>query len=1014
MKKNLILLILAVFVPPLLLTSYFTPGDEYIVIGWNDLGMHCSNKDFDSIVILPPYNNYRAQVIKVGDENNNPEIISSGVTIDYEIPGNSYSVGKTNFWSYEDQLFGVNLPDNVGLTGAGLTGSMAAASDHYWVDGVPITPYTDDDLDNEDPFQLAKLDVYDANNILLATTQNVMPVSNEIGCVSSGCHSSQQDILDEHEDEGGFNPNNTPILCSSCHADVALGMPGNPDLESLSYVVHEKHKSKTNDCYKCHPGENTQCFRGVMHDGGMYCTDCHGNMEQVAHSISEGRRPWLDEPSCGATSCHGSNYAEEPGKLFKDSKGHGGLYCSACHGSTHAILPSTQARDNVQNIALQGYAGTLGDCVTCHGYVPDGPGPHGISGPQSSAESAFWPMDEGVGTTTEDISTNSNDGTLKNGPNWVVGKIVNALQFDGINDRVDCGNNNSMDIGSNDFSISMWVKMGTSQNTYPTLISKGGGSNSDEGYWLMFKNKRLRFLLSDGSTRQTFISNLIELDDNNWHHIALTIDRDMVLTFYFDGATSGYSDVSSFSEKDINSGRNLTIASWQSSSSTYLSGVIDEVRLYPSALSSDQVNVLANENSGGNQSPIISVAASADPETVTLPNSCNVSVTAFDPDGDDLTYSWSKLSGSGGVSFSPNSTTSSNNSTASFSSSGEYTLQVEVSDGELTVFSDVTVNVLESGSAIPVAFWPADEGAGTTLGDNSPNNNDGSLLNGTSWASGISSYALQFDGVNDKVDCGVGTTLNMNSSDFSVSLWLKMSEDQNTYPTLLAKGGGSNTDEGYWLMVKNDRMRFIFSNGTSKLSTYSGVVNLTDDNWHHVAVSLNRDGNISFYVDGINHGNTDISSFNGEEINSSRHFTIGSWGSGTASYFKGALDDIRLYDIALSETEVNELYDLYSAYKTTQATLNQSLSVSTLRAFPNPFKQQLTLEFMLEREQQINLSIYNLHGEIIQQLQDKVLGAGVHKFNVNLSNNNKVPQGMYIARLITEDYVDQEIVLHIE
>jgi hypothetical protein len=52
---------------------------------------------------------------------------------------------------------------------------------------------------------------------------------------------------------------------------------------------------------------------------------------------------------------------------------------SRSHGSPHAILPSENERDNVQNIALQGYAGTLRECVVCHGYIPNGPGPHGYN-----------------------------------------------------------------------------------------------------------------------------------------------------------------------------------------------------------------------------------------------------------------------------------------------------------------------------------------------------------------------------------------------------------------------------------------------------------------------------------------------------------------------------------------------------------------------------------------------------------------------------------------------------------
>ena len=343
--------------------------------------MHCSNKDFSSLVVLPPYNNVRAQVIQVGDADHLPVVVTQNLRVSYEIPGNTYSVGKTNFWSYEDQIFGVNLPDNVGLTGNGLTGEMTALSDHFEVTGIPLTPYVDADLINEDPFQLGLLTLYDQSDNVLATAPPVVPVSNEINCVSSGCHSSEQQILNEHSEDAGFDPiNDKPILCASCHSSNALGAPGQPGLPSLSQAIHEKHGEITNDCYKCHPGPNTQCLRDVMKtEHGFTCQDCHGSVSNVGHSIDQGREPWLEEPSCGATSCHGANYAEESGKLFRESRGHGGLFCSACHGEPHAIVPSGEVRDNVQNIALQGHAGTLSDCRVCHGVIPNGAGPHGIT-----------------------------------------------------------------------------------------------------------------------------------------------------------------------------------------------------------------------------------------------------------------------------------------------------------------------------------------------------------------------------------------------------------------------------------------------------------------------------------------------------------------------------------------------------------------------------------------------------------------------------------------------------------
>jgi hypothetical protein len=379
MKRAIYFFVAVLGLPVLIVLTAFDPPPlgEYIVISWNDLGMHCSGKNYQNLCILPPYNNVKSHVILRGTSTTLPQVITNGVTVTYEIPGNTYSVGKTNFWDYEDQLFGVQLPPNIGLTGVGLTGSFTAAGNVFQVEGIPITPYTDNNLITENPYQLGLIRAFDQANNELATTQPVVPVSNEMSCVSSGCHASETAILLAHEEEGGFDPNATPILCAECHADNALGMPGHAGLPSLSEAMHSTHGEETNDCYKCHPGPTTQCFRDVMHTGGMVCQDCHGSVSHVGQTIANGRQPWLQEPSCGATACHGPNFAEEPGTLFKNSRGHGNLYCSTCHGSPHAILPTNNANDNLQNTTLQGYAGILRECSVCHGVNPTAPGPHG-------------------------------------------------------------------------------------------------------------------------------------------------------------------------------------------------------------------------------------------------------------------------------------------------------------------------------------------------------------------------------------------------------------------------------------------------------------------------------------------------------------------------------------------------------------------------------------------------------------------------------------------------------------
>ncbi len=368
------------------------PGD-YVLLVVNDLGMHCMNKDHHNMSILPPFNTLNAQIIQKGDATHLPMIVTGipGATLSYSIPGNTYSVGKTDFWSYDVQLFGVNLPDNVGLTGNGLTGTFTSSGDMFIADGIPLTPFPDATPTVENPYQQGLVQLKDAMGTVLATSTPVLPVSTEVNCVTSGCHSSELSIIYGHSSEGGFDPNNRPILCASCHNSVIL--TGNTAPGSQGYfskVIHEKHAFIDQltpglaACQHCHPGPDTRCLRGTMAtDHQMICQDCHGTMAQVAGTIDGGRIPWVNEPAC--RTCHTSQYGEPAGTRYRDARGHGGVMCSGCHDSPHAIFPSREAADNKVMVDLQGHAGTLEDCTVCHGITPAGDGPHGFR-PVSAVE----------------------------------------------------------------------------------------------------------------------------------------------------------------------------------------------------------------------------------------------------------------------------------------------------------------------------------------------------------------------------------------------------------------------------------------------------------------------------------------------------------------------------------------------------------------------------------------------------------------------------------------------------
>ena len=343
----------------------------YAVFGYNDLGMHCMNGDYSEMLILPPFNNLKAQVIL---RKQSPDIITStgDVIVRYFTPAITHGADKNNFWRYP--LLGTPAP-NVGLTGNGLAGNMARTTgENDWIaTGIPMVPVDDSGRDN--PYPLTTIEVRSRNTgAVLARTQAVVPVSTEMSCFL--CHdtpgiSTASDILSAHDRLHGTDlMSQRPVLCAGCHADNALGLPGTPGVSNLSAAMHGAHASRMGQinleqsCYACHPGVRTQCQRDVHLSNNVTCTNCHGDMAAVGNPA---RNPWVDEPRCGNCHQRAGFQFEQPGKLYKQSIGHGSVHCEACHGSTHAVGPAVTEVDNIQAISLQGHAGKIDTCTVCHG-----------------------------------------------------------------------------------------------------------------------------------------------------------------------------------------------------------------------------------------------------------------------------------------------------------------------------------------------------------------------------------------------------------------------------------------------------------------------------------------------------------------------------------------------------------------------------------------------------------------------------------------------------------------------
>ncbi|MEJ2081540.1 MAG: hypothetical protein P8Y94_05055 [Acidobacteriota bacterium] len=190
--------------PFLLISMTSLNAAGWKLIGWNDLGMHCMDSDYQVFSILPPYNNIHAQLI-----DNSGRLIRDpgGIVVTYEAVADptgsidSTSAGKTNFWSYVGDLFGVDLAPDQGLAGNDMPGpgnqpqpmAFDAAMSMFQAEGVPLTPY--DDSGHKNFYPMFKLVARDSGGTILATTDVVLPISDEMDC--SRCHASGSDSTAE-------------------------------------------------------------------------------------------------------------------------------------------------------------------------------------------------------------------------------------------------------------------------------------------------------------------------------------------------------------------------------------------------------------------------------------------------------------------------------------------------------------------------------------------------------------------------------------------------------------------------------------------------------------------------------------------------------------------------------------------------------------------------------------------------------------------------------------------------
>jgi hypothetical protein len=196
-----------------------------------------------------------------------------------------------------------------------------------------------------------------------------------------------------------------------------------------------------------------------------------------------------------------------------------------------------------------------------------------------------------------------------------------------------------------------------------------------------------------------------------------------------------------------------------------------------------------------------------------------------------------------------------------------------------------------------VAHWTFDEGAGTVAFDSSGNGNDGIFVGDPQWVDGVIGGALEFNG-DDYLDCGNGPSLQIQDA-ITIAFWFNVDAFQNTWEAFMAMGDDSyRTSRGDGT---GDATHMGVSGTT--IGSFNGTVIVTGGQWHHMSAVY--DGSEArIYIDGV----LDTTNPGTGQINISNYnFWIGNNSQQTGRFLHGILDDVRIYNQALSATEISRI-----------------------------------------------------------------------------------------------------------
>jgi hypothetical protein len=408
--------------------------------------------------------------------------------------------------------------------------------------------------------------------------------------------------------------------------------------------------------------------------------------------------------------------------------------------------------------------------------------------------------------------------------------------------------------------------------------------------------------------------------DTAWHHYAaVAVSGQANPILYIDGVPQTITDGGGSATVNLSpSTRPLHIGAQLDSQTGwfyYSSTVIDEPTLFSRALTASEILAIYTAGSSGKCATPNPPAILLQPTNQITVAGDNITFSVLAGGTQPLTYQW-RLNGTNLTAATASSLALAN---VQLSDSGSYSVLISNSVGTLLSSNAVLTVTAPPPCAAPpagiISWWQAESNALDLTGlDN------GTLVGGLGYAPGKVGQAFSFNGIDAEVRLGTSAG-NFGTNDFTIEFWIQTTSTR-VLESVLGKRPACNGDStGFWDMrIGNGRLEMaLMAPGVTDYNQLDATRQVNDGVFHHIAFV--RQGTTgTLYIDGTVEvsGSTPGVTY----LNTSGNFVIGRSacvGVDGTQYFTGQLDEITVYQQALSLSQVQSIYNAGGSGKCTSA-----------------------------------------------------------------------------------------------